>query len=283
MPPDDLSVVPTLLAALLKVREGVGPAPVPGSPADREERAFARPELVRTAFSHGLVATESAADHLFALDSLIGGQQSALAPWTCARGLLEASALATWLLDSTIDAVDRVGRSMALRYATLLEQRKLAQSDGDASVVAAIDQRVNDIATIASQLGYPPINDRHGDRISIGRQKPNITDLVGQQLDAKKIYRILSGVAHCDPTTVSQLGFATLEPSPSGGIVKRLAANAEAQRLLRAKGIDVYAHAVWLQIVQYGCDRAAAKSALEHAYTACDLADNDSVRFWRRA
>ncbi len=276
------SPIPFLLAELLTVREAVGSVPSAGSPADVEERSFARAESVRTAYSHGLVAVESAADHLFALDSLIDGRQSALAPWTCARGLLEASALATWLLDPAIDAEERVGRSMAVRYETLREQRKLAQEDDSGSLVAAIDRRVDEITTVASQLGYPPINDRHGNRIGIGRPKPNITDLVTQQLGARKIYRILSGVAHCDPTTVSQLGFAPLEPSPSGGIVKRLAANPEAQGLLRAQALDVYAHAVWPQIVQYGADRAAAAVALDKGYDACGLANTESVRFWRR-
>src|SRR5262249_37814688 len=129
--------------------------------------------------------------------------------------------------------------------------------------------------------GYPPINDRHGERIGIGRLKPNITDLVGQQLDARAIYRILSGVAHCDPTTTSQVGFAPLGTSDDG-IGKKLAGIPEGQAMLRSHALRVYAHAVWPHIVQYGADRGAAARALDKAYGACGLPDADSTRFWRR-
>ena len=53
---------------------------------------------------------------------------------------------------------------MALRYATLKEQRKLAEEDGNVAGVAKIDQRIDEIAAIAAQLGYPPVNDKKGRR-----------------------------------------------------------------------------------------------------------------------
>jgi hypothetical protein len=275
------SPVSTLLLTLLQVRERGGLEPQTGSPADREMKTFARPESVATAFSQGLVATEAAADHLHALDLLIAAHDSALAPWTCARGLLEASATATWLLDTRIDAGERVGRSMALRYATLREQRKLAEGDGNFTAAAQIDQRIDEIDAIAAQLGYPPVNDKKGRRISIDHYKPSITDLVDQQFDLEKVYRIFSGVAHCDIVTASQLGFKMLEPSPSGGLVKRLAVNRDLQRLLLANAVAVYARPVWLEIVQYGRDITAAARALEEAYHACGLDDRSDIRFWR--
>ena len=76
---------------------------------------------------------------------------------------------------------------MAMRYETLMAQRKLANVDGTAALVSEIDRRVEEIARIAMQLGYPPINDRNGRRISIGRQKPSITDMIDQQLDLQKV------------------------------------------------------------------------------------------------
>lgn len=277
------SPVSDLLLGLREVRERGGPAPKPGSPADIERQAFARPESVATAFSQGVVATEAAVDHLHALDLLIAAQESALATWTCARGLLEASATATWLLDTRIDATERVGRSMAIRYATLMAQRKLANADGNAALVSTIDRRVEEIADIATQLGHPPISDTHGRRISIGRQKPSITDLIDQQFDLQKVYRIFSGVAHCDTVTVSQLGFETIDAAPSGGIVKRLAVDRDVQRMLLAKAVEIYACAVWLHIVQYGRDLTDAATILEVAYSRCGLDDRDDVRFWRNS
>lgn len=275
------SPVSDLLLGLLEVRGRVGPAPKPGSPADMERQAFARPESVATAFSQGVVATEAAVDHLHALDLLIAAQESALAPWTCARGLLEASATATWLLDTRIDATERVGRSMAIRYATLMAQRKLANADGNAALVSTIDRGVEEVADIATRLGYPPIGDKNGRRISIGRQKPSTTALIDQQFDLQKVYRIFSGVAHCDTVTVSQLGFETPDAASSGGIVKTLAVDRDVQRILLAKAIEIYARAVWLHIVQYGCDLTDAATILEVAYSRFGLDDRDDVRFWR--
>lgn len=274
------SPVSNLLLGLLEVSERVGPAPKPGSPADIETQAFARPQSVSTAFSQGVVATEAAMDHLHALDLLIAAQESALAPWTCARGLLEASATATWLLDTRIHTTERVGRSMAIRYATLMAQRKLANADGNTALVSTIDRRVEEVADIATQLGYPPISDKNGHRISIGHQKPSITDLIDQQFDLQNVYRIFSGVAHCDTVTVSQLGFETLDAAPAGGIVKRLTVDRDVQRMLLAKAVEIYARAVWLHMVQYGCDLTDAATILEVAYSRCGLDDRDDVRFW---
>ena len=275
------SPVSELLLGLLKIRESVGGSPKAGSRADTEIRAFPRPESVATAFSQGLVATEAAVDHLHGLDLLVVAQDSSLAPWTCARGLLEAATIATWLLDTQIDTTERVGRSLAMRYETLIAQRKLANADQNPTLVAKIDRRVDNIAGIASQLGYPPINDRNGNRIGIGRRKPGITDLIEKQFDLQNVYRIFSGVAHCDTVTVSQLGFETLGSSASGGVVKRLDVNREIQRNLLAKGVELCSRALWLHMVQYGCDLTSAAPILEAAYTKCGLADRDDVRFWR--
>ena len=275
------SPVRDLLRGLLEIRERVGPAPKSGSPADVEKQAFARPESVATAFLGGLVATEVAMDHLFALDLLIASGESALAPWTCSRGLLESSATATWLLDTRINVTERVGRSMAIRYATFMAQRTLANVDGDAELVATIDHRVEEVADIATQLGYPPILDKIGRRLSIGRQKPSITNLIDQQFDLQKVYRILCGVAHCDTVTVSQLGFETVVGVETDGIVKRLAVDHAMQSMLLAMGVEVYARAVWLHMVQYGCNLTDAARLLDTAYGMLGLDDRDDVRFWR--
>jgi hypothetical protein len=276
------SPVSDQLRRLLEIRERVGPTPKPGSPADTERQTFPRPESVATAFSQGSIATEAATDHLHALDLLITAGESALAPWTCARGLLEASATATWLLDTRIDATERVGRSMAMRYATLMAQRTLANGDRNVALVSTIDRRIDDVADIAARLGYPAITNRDGRRISIGRQKPTITDLIDQQFDLQNIYKIFCGVAHCDTVTVSQLGFETLDTTSPSGMVKRLAVNHDVQRMLLGNAVAIYARAVWLHMAQYGCDLADAAKVLEEAFSRCGLNDRDEVRFWRK-
>lgn len=91
-----------LLHALKPVRDGDVANPVPGAPADAEMKAFVRSESVQTAYSYGLIALESAGDHLAAYDALVLMQAFSMAPLTCLRGLLEAAAVASWQLDPSI-------------------------------------------------------------------------------------------------------------------------------------------------------------------------------------
>src|SRR6267142_5737106 len=102
------SPVRDLLRELQGVLRATGISPKVGSPADQEIRAFLRPVSVKTALSQANTALAASADHLEALDRLVGEAQYAIAPWTCARGVLEATAIATWLLDSKIDTKERV-------------------------------------------------------------------------------------------------------------------------------------------------------------------------------
>ena len=147
------SPVRDLLRELQSVLSATGISPKVGSPADQEIRAFSHPISIKTALSQANIALATSADHLEALDRLVGEAQYAVAPWTCARGVLEAAAIATWLLDTTIDATERVGRSFALRFTTLQEQRKMANAAGDNQKVQTIDKRIESIETMATQLG----------------------------------------------------------------------------------------------------------------------------------
>src|SRR6267378_7373159 len=101
----DQSISPVVrsIRELNSVFNAIGPSPKTDSPADIEIRSFPEPEASRTAFAQGVVALESAADYLEALDLLVHAKNYAVAPWTCARGVLEASSLAKWLLDLQID------------------------------------------------------------------------------------------------------------------------------------------------------------------------------------
>jgi hypothetical protein len=236
---------------------------------------------IKTALSQANIALATSADHLEALDKLVGEAQYAVAPWTCARGVLEAAAIATWLLDTTIDATERVGRSLALRFATLQEQRKMANAAGDNQKVQTIDKRIESIEAMATQFGYSPLRDSKGRRTGIGQVKPSITDLVQQQFDFGKLYRVLSGVAHSDAAVVSQLGFMKTGALTPDGVVAQRAVPKEIQSLLLANAVAIHTRGVWLRVVQYGCDAAETAVILEKRYDQFDLANTDPVRFWR--
>ena len=275
------SPVRDLLRELQSVLSATGISPKAGSPADQEIRTFSRPVSIKTALSQANTALATSADHLEALDRLVGEAQYAVAPWTCARGVLEAAAIATWLLDATINATERVGRSLALRFTTLQEQRKMANAAGDNQKVQIIDERIENIEVMATQLGYLPLRDSRGRRTGIGQVKPSVTDLVQQQFDFGKLYRVLSGVAHSDAAVVSQLGFMKTGALTPDGVVAQRAVPQEIQRLLLANAVAIHTRGVWLRVVQYGCDAAETAVILEKRYDQLDLANTDTVRFWR--
>ena len=275
------SPVRDLLRELQSVLSATGISPKVGSPADQEIHAFSHPAYIKTTLSQANIALATSADHLEALDRLVGKAQYAVAPWTWARGVLEAAAIATWLLDTTIDAMERVGRSLALRFATLQEQRKMANAAGDKQKVQTIDKRIESIEAMSTQLGYSPLRDSKGRRTGIGQVKPSITDLVQQQFDFGKLYRVLSGVAHSDAAVVSQLGFMKTGEHTPDGVVAQRAVPKEIQSLLLANAVAIYTRGVWLRVVQYGCDAAETAVILEKRYDQFDLANTDAVRFWR--
>jgi hypothetical protein len=97
--------------------DGQGLNPNPDSLATKELREFARPESVLTAYSQGISLIEVAGDHLIAFTKTIAEPAQSIAPWTIARAILEASALSCWLLDTKIEALTRVQRSLALKAA----------------------------------------------------------------------------------------------------------------------------------------------------------------------
>ena len=187
--------------------DNCGLDPLPGSSAEKEIRSFARTESIQTAF---FIASESliaANDYLKALDTLVDHKIFSVAPWACARGMIEAAAISTWLLDKAIDSKERVSRSLSLRYASLTEQIKMARYDRNNALIQRIEERIEDIEKIAISLGYELVRDKNNRRIGIGQKKPNITSLVERQFGEEILFRILSGMAHSTYTTLASLSF----------------------------------------------------------------------------
>ena len=63
------------------------------SQAATEFEAFADQESVRTVFAQGSIQIEVAADHLMALRKALSEPAQTIAPWSCTRSVLEASAI----------------------------------------------------------------------------------------------------------------------------------------------------------------------------------------------
>lgn len=263
---------------LLEFLSKAGTSPLSGSPADDEINSFARPESVRTAFSQAALSFIAATDHLEALDHLVAAGDYAVAPWTCARGMLEAAAIADWLLDLTVDAKERVGRSLALRFSSLQQQRKMAASDGNSTLVATIDTRLSEVEQVAVSLGYPIFTDKKGRRIGIAKIRPSITELIAGRFDVAGVYRGLSALAHADSVAISQLATDNIGYG-SCGVLKQRAVKPELMQLLLTHSTALYLRPAWGRCVQYGCDRTRTIILFESISERLTL--HDRMRFWR--
>jgi len=181
--------------------------PQPNSQASKELKEFSRSESIGTAYSQGTILIEVAADYVFAVTRTITEPAQTIAPWTCARGVLEASALALWLLDTTIGAKERVSRSLAFRYEGFEQQRKFAQSTNKKFNPQIVTSRIIEVELLALELGYEKVLDKNGKRNGIGQTMPFITDLVTKILKKEQDYRLLSAMVHAHPWALQNFGF----------------------------------------------------------------------------
>ena len=181
--------------------------PLPNSQAAEELAEFSRPESIGTAYSQGTVLIEVAADYVFAVTRTLTEPAQTIAPWVCARGVLETSALSLWFLDTSIGADERVKRSLAFRYEGFDQQRKFAQSTNGKINPQTIISRIYEVEQVASKLGYEKITDKKGNRIGIGQNMPSITDIVIKMLNKEQDYRLLSAMVHAHPWALQHFGF----------------------------------------------------------------------------
>lgn len=180
--------------------------PVEPSVAVTERRTFAKPELISTLHSQNVMRIELAGEHLTAFTRTLKEPVLVFAPWVSVRALLEASAVAAWLLDPAVDVDMRVRRSYSLRFEGLAQQRAIANTQGDQAVAADIAKRVEALATEAKGLGYTVREDK-GVARGIDPQFPGFTNLVKDLLKDEVFYRIASGVAHGYDYATSQIGY----------------------------------------------------------------------------
>lgn len=185
---------------------------IPGSPACLESQSFIRAGSIDNIVTLAGLLVEAAADEIQSFTRLTVPPVQTKSPFTCVRSSLESSALAAWLLDPDIDANERVKRSMAYLYEGLVQQRRLINLDRlsetiESTDVAKIELLLDELANQATQMGFDPIHDKKGRRISVGTRFPKLTELIGQELDQEKAYRLLSAAAHSHMWALVQFSF----------------------------------------------------------------------------
>jgi hypothetical protein len=200
-------------------------------------------EPLHTAYGQGIFLIESAADHLMLFAKALDEPAQTLGIWTCARGVLEASAFSTWLLDPTINAELRLGRSFGRRLQGLREQEKLGQSTGEAKMADHAKGRQDKAEDQATRIGITPV-------------KPlGSTDIIKQMLGEGELYRLLSGIAHGHHWALLEFGYGSAEKIEVEGLnvagkqIKPMFAIYAGQSSVRA-----LSRAAWFLIRLYGLD-----------------------------
>jgi hypothetical protein len=270
--------------------ESQGTQPVRDSKAYIELHSYVRPESVITAYSQGSILFEVSADQLMAFAKTITEPAQAIAPWTCVRAIIEASALASWLLASSIDAATRVMRSLAFRYEGLSQQEKYLRSLHDElnqkKVVALIDK----VEQHAIELGFSKVVDKNGRRRGIGQIMPPITDIVCETIKEEESYRILSAMTHAHPWALLILSFRRVASENTvftgGGdqdvVVRALEKNLKLESVISLchKAIICFAKPVWDKFQLFGWDQNHLQELLENTFNVFQV--NEDRRFWRQ-
>lgn len=281
MEENDKTPVSRFLNRFLPYLENAGFEPADGSSAANEINSFTRRESVETAFAQAVQSFIAATDHLEALDALVKMERFAMAPWCSARGMIEAAAISKWLLEPGIGPTERVSRSLSFRYASLREQQKMANYDGNRDLVQKIVDRIEAVEGVAMDLGFPILRDKRGQRTAIAQAKPSMTSLVEREFKGANLYRTLSGMAHADYTSLSAFSFFKDDTERRQGALLIRAVPTEVQSALVSKTATIYAQCAWLRVVQFGLDAAEMAVFLEAFYDDLRVPDSNSDRFWR--
>ncbi len=181
-----------------------GDKPAQNSIAAKEVESFERPISIKTAYSQASFLFEAATDNSSALVKTLTEPIETIAPWGCARVVLETSALATWLWDERIEACERAERSLVYRHEGLRQLLNFARSTEGFFDPITTKKRMKDVENIALQLNFAKIEK---DQVVFLQTLPTETEIIGDMLKKKAVYRLFSAMAHGQSWALESLSF----------------------------------------------------------------------------
>jgi len=182
--------------------------PASNSQAELEIASFSRSEFVATAYSQAGMLFESAADYSMALVKALTLPATTIAPWGIARGVLEMSALATWLWDTKVHAFQRVQRSLIFWHKGLLDKLKLAKISKGLLDPKKVVARINYVEHTALELGMGNVENKKGRKQFVFKMEmPTNTEIIADILNKEQEYRLLSAMVHGRNWAIQSLGF----------------------------------------------------------------------------
>ena len=206
------------------------------------------------------------------------------APWTTARGVLEAASAAMWLLED-VDAKTRMARSLSLRLQHLDDEAVYVRDastrhpdvPGFVDALPNIEARVEHLKKQAARLGIREKKDRRGRLIGFGEGLLNITELAENQLGERETFRLLSAVAHGRTWANLALGLRRLPAEGKIAVEQHL--SEEAALFLIVSALDWFARPVWAYFEFSGWDLTRLADKFEQIYDQAGLVG--TTRFWR--
>ena len=205
-------------------------------------------------------------------------------PWSIARGVLESSATAVWLLED-VDVTERLARSFSTRLQHLQDQQSYARDalkrDPEITefkqALPIIGERVTHLISAAKDFGIPQKRDRNDRLIGFGSGMPNIMEMVDKQLDEGGTYRLLSAVVHARTWALLPTGFRRVDTG--SGITLEQNLTVDSARFLVIRVIVWFARPTWSYFSLNGWDCKRLAAVLESTYDYAALVED--TRFWR--
>ena len=267
--------------------ESQGLDPTPGSQAANERATYQRPESIYTVSTIATMLLESVGEHVNLLVKAMTEPINTFGCWTTVRSMLEASSIAAWLHDPTIDSTKRVSRAFAHRYEGVEEQVKFGRAANvSADELTKLEDLVDRLESDAVALGFSVIRDRKGNRIGLAEQTLSATEIIKLMLDEEVGYRALSGVAHAHFWAMQTFGFrpAAVQPPQTGDgartvAMEKTAGSPHGHAFSVVRATKALAVPVWNQCLYFGWDRAQLVCLLESIYD--DMGMQPGMRFWR--
>lgn len=245
--------------------------PPSDSPFAIEARHFVRPQSVDNVLGLTSLLVESAADEIQSFLRLTEPPVQSKSPLTCVRASLESSALAAWLLAPDIEASDRVKRSLAYFYEGLIQKRKLYREKQLSQTivspeVGSIDQLIDQLQSLASQMGLAPVLDKKTQtkRTGVGVAFPKISELIDQELGQIETYRLLSAAAHSHMWAITELTFSkSSEATKPGYRTLEKGLSTLTWEYLSVKSLLAFSIVLRHRFAYLGWDKAALESLLQ--------------------
>jgi hypothetical protein len=272
-PGELLDALPLLRSDLIEHIDSLGAEPSAGSPANVEFADASAAELAALQFGR-LFAHQclvSAGHSLIALARGLEPPAPEYGTWSIARAVLNSTSLVTWLLDAEIDRGERARRALALQlddieaecqFLTTLLSHHGRQADGFADSLTANRTRRQEALALATELG--------------GAAPVPHADERAACMDASFEYLMCSSIRDGRPWALLH---ATAIQSP-GYEMDRAGSILATQVQLCARW---YAQAIWAYAQWMSHDSLDdLQSSLEFGYDSLALADDDTLRFWRR-